>query len=373
MDFDRNVGNNQLTPERFILTHIVPTAVRTATRCGVNVLEFLQSQGISPLSLVPGHGALPMAELFHLINEGTRACWAAAPGGHGPMLFAETFNFDYLPDAAGYLFSSPTLKEASKLFNWVGPLYCPPARLEFHRNKRRITVVLTFKDGYADPAVSWVAAEAILAIWLKMVSHVFARLQAPEMVEFRHAAHCRRDDCDRFFGVACTFGAPRNAITLGLESLEQPLEGSIPDLHAYSKARLQRLVDEHTGRTQSKGGTTPPTDIELPDVTGLARRIFDHYVSAPYRLSGTITDLAKALDMPVRTLQRRLQADGTSFRLLQAKARLFIAKRRLLDRQTSIDDVATSIGFPDRRTFAAFLTRMTGRTPREWRRGRGLS
>ncbi len=368
---DKSPFSKEASSARFILTHVLPTCLRAASRCGINVIDFVRHVGVSPLTLVPGHGDLPVKELFRLLNEGTQIGWQTSPGGHVPVLFAECFQFDYLSDATGYLSSSPNLIEASRLFDWVSHLLCPPARIEHHMNKDVVTIVLVFDDAFDDPSVTWSASEAILGTWFNLCRELANAKAVPLKVEFRHPAHPLRKSCDDFYGTTCEFDALRDAITLPRSWLERPLDGSLPVLHKYSKERLQRLLNPTKG-LQDLNQHNSTLQSELAEMPGISRRLMDHYLQNPRRLAEGIDAIAFALDVPVRTLQRRLKDAGTSFSNVQAKGRLFVSKNKLLERANAIDDIAELLGFPDRRTFSIFFKRKTGQTPRAWRKLRGI-
>ena len=368
---DKSPFSREDSASRFVLTHLLPTCLKAASKCGINVIDFVRKSGVSPLTLVPGHGDLPVKELFRLLNEGTLTGWDASPGGHIPMLFAQSFQFDYLSDATAFLAASPNLVEASRVFQWVSPLICPPARLEFHMNHDLVTVVLVFDDAFDDPTISWSASEAILATWLRLSNELAHSHVTPLQVEFRHASHAMRHACDEFFGVRCQYDSFRNAITLPRAWVERPLDSSLPVLHQYSKQRLFRLLNvRQAGPNVSQINAS--LESEFTELPGLTKRLFEHYLHYPHQLTAAVGHVATALQMPVRTLQRRLKEAGTSFSNVQAKVRLFIAKDKLLNPAVPIDEIATALGFPDKRTFSIFFKRMTGQTPREWRKTRGI-
>ncbi len=367
MQLDKSPSTREQAPTKFVLTHLLPTVLRAASKCGVNVLDFVLRAGLSPLTLIPGHGDLPVREMFRLLNEGTLAGWQAKPGGHLPVLFAQSFQFDYLSDATGYLSSCSDLAQASKLFNWVAPLICPPATLEQHENQHWTTAVLVLDEAVFDADVSWTLSETILCTWFRLCQDLTHQRLKPLRVEFRHPPHVMRERCDALFGVECEFGATRDAITLRKSDTTVPLPSALPILNQYSRDRLKRVLDfKEVDPDWSKHNASLEMGTqELPSIT---RRLLDHYNEDPRRVTEVISDVAMSVQMPTRTLQRRLKEAGTSFSKVQAKARLLIAKERLLDPNRSLDDIARMLGFPDRRSFAVFYKRMTGMTPREWRR-----
>jgi AraC-like DNA-binding protein len=81
-------------------------------------------------------------------------------------------------------------------------------------------------------------------------------------------------------------------------------------------------------------------------------------------------DVAKALHVSVRTLQRKLAAAGTTFREVSEAVSAQIAVKHLANPRTSIDEVAFLLGFSDPSSFNRAFRRWTGEPPGRWRRAR---
>lgn len=73
--------------------------------------------------------------------------------------------------------------------------------------------------------------------------------------------------------------------------------------------------------------------------------------------------VARRLGMSVRTLQRRLGEEGTSFREIRDSVRLSRARRLLTEARLSISEVAERLGFADVSAFDNAFKRWTGETP----------
>ena len=75
------------------------------------------------------------------------------------------------------------------------------------------------------------------------------------------------------------------------------------------------------------------------------------------------------LGMHERTLNRRLQVDGTSFRRVRDEV-LYSASQQML-RTTSmrLAEVAAALGYAEPSAFIHAFTRWSGQTPDRWRRG----
>jgi AraC-like DNA-binding protein len=77
-------------------------------------------------------------------------------------------------------------------------------------------------------------------------------------------------------------------------------------------------------------------------------------------------DVAKLLSMHRRTLNRRLQMLDTSFQEILDDVRFQMA-RELLASETSLDDIAASLGYAAVTPFMRTFRRWAGTTPGQWR------
>ncbi|MCA9601418.1 MAG: helix-turn-helix transcriptional regulator [Polyangiales bacterium] len=80
-----------------------------------------------------------------------------------------------------------------------------------------------------------------------------------------------------------------------------------------------------------------------------------------------LDDAARATGVSVRTLQRRLSEEGTSFEAELQRARLEVAKRRLLDSSAPITEIAFDVGYKTSQHFAKVFRVLEGCSPTEFR------
>jgi AraC-like DNA-binding protein len=108
---------------------------------------------------------------------------------------------------------------------------------------------------------------------------------------------------------------------------------------------------------------------ELKLSTGLAgkvREIFLAYLGQP-----TSFDLvAERLRTSPRTLRRKLEQEGTSFRELIDELRAHAAIKYVRDTDLTIEDIAFALGFSDAAAFRHAFRRWTKSAPNEYRRAR---
>jgi AraC-like DNA-binding protein len=82
-----------------------------------------------------------------------------------------------------------------------------------------------------------------------------------------------------------------------------------------------------------------------------------------------LADVAAALHVSERTLQRQLAAAGTSLRAELDGVRRTIALARLREERCPVAEIATALGFADQAQFSRAVRRWTGMPPTAIRRG----
>lgn len=88
--------------------------------------------------------------------------------------------------------------------------------------------------------------------------------------------------------------------------------------------------------------------------------------------SPDVAEVAQGLAMSVRTLHRKLQAEGESFQGLKDQVRRDWSIQQLTRTAMPIKEIAATLGFADPPTFGRAFTRWTGRSPGALRRSAGL-
>jgi AraC-like DNA-binding protein len=100
------------------------------------------------------------------------------------------------------------------------------------------------------------------------------------------------------------------------------------------------------------------------------RRMVHSTISSP---PCNVSRVAQLLGMHERTLNRRLQADGTSFRRLRDEVLHDMSRQMLGNTSMRVADVAVTLGYSEASAFIHAFTRWSGQTPDQWRRGNSQS
>ena len=85
--------------------------------------------------------------------------------------------------------------------------------------------------------------------------------------------------------------------------------------------------------------------------------------------SGSVVSdaVAKNLGLSKRSLQRRLQEEGTSFMTLKDEVRKELSHNYVRDSKIDIIEIAFLLGYSDQSAFSRSYKRMTGMSPSEVR------
>lgn len=155
----------------------------------------------------------------------------------------------------------------------------------------------------------------------------------------------------RMFGRHLRFDASMNAIVLPTSALDLPVPGADHHLYAVARALLARLLAERRR----------PFDLRT--------RLREEIVWALGEREGPQAErTARRLGLSLRSLQRRLAEEDTSFQALVDETRRALAVRYLADRRMNLSEIAYRLGFSAPSAFTRATHRWFGVRPSEMRR-----
>lgn len=82
----------------------------------------------------------------------------------------------------------------------------------------------------------------------------------------------------------------------------------------------------------------------------------------------TCDELARLLNMSVRTLRRKLEKEGSSYNQLLQISRVEKSKELLRESENSIEFISGKLGYLESTSFSRAFKNWTGETPRDWRK-----
>jgi AraC-like DNA-binding protein len=195
------------------------------------------------------------------------------------------------------------------------------------------------------------AEDFLLSAFYRGQSHRL--LRDPSQVEcwFIHAEPGNKLEYERTFAPAIVrFSAPCCGIVFDKSYLETPLESADSKLHSVLRKHADQMLSE------------------LPKTRNLTEKIRTLIANELPHGQPRIGYIARQLSMSARTLERRLESDGTTFTQLLDDLRRGLAQQYVVSRDLSLSEVAFLLGFSHSAAFHRAFKRWTGQTPLVYRR-----
>ena len=207
---------------------------------------------------------------------------------------------------------------------------------------------IQFRWLLADEIEPQVLIECCFAWVLSVARHGTGTRISPLRVEFvQPRAHVRT--IERHFGSPVVCGAPRNAIVFRAADAQRPF--------VTRNAELLAML-------------APQFEEELKQENGDENFVERVRVAVQQKLTGrrpTIEDIADALHVSCRTLQRRLQDAGSSFQRVLEEARRQLARHYLNNSVLELNEAAYLLGYEDGNSFVRAFRTWEGIPPARWR------
>ena len=243
--------------------------------------------------------------------------------------------------------SSETLRDAFSRLSRYQRLIHETSRIELSTTSGGMALRHVLPGGFAAPRQ---AAEFLLAAWVRTGRLVTGANWDPVDVRFAHAEPASAHELRRFFQAPIRFSAGENAMTVSEASLSLHCVGADPSLALL----MDRYASEHLQPHGSEGQR-------------LADRL-RHVLTAELRDGEPgAARVAARMKMSLRTLNRALADEGTTYRAVLNQLRAETAGRHLADPRISIGEVAFLLGFSELSAFYRAFKRWTGQTPAQFR------
>ena len=323
----------------------LPSWAKAAARCGFAIHPVLRELGITVSQESPSGVTVTVEQSNRLMV----ACTERARGHHFPFVFGEFLEVSAVPELATFLATAPTLRDGLRVYEWIRQLMSPSLGVTLYEEgdiaQLRIQI-----DRLATRSQATIYATEAVITWVLRETRTLLGIQHAKRLLFRHPAPANYRLYGQFFGTEAKFGQAHDAIELPRELINRKLNGSIPDLHQQSESRLKRIV----GR--------------LPTPASIGGQLESMYTNSRLSFCDGFAEVAASIGLPVRALQRRLQAENQSFAELQARARYRIARSLLQETSLGLEEISERLGFSDRRAFTRAFTKWSGQSPTAYRR-----
>jgi len=320
------------------LSILVVRALELAiARAGGDADLFLRTVGVPRALLEKGDARLPAATVHAAITRAgdlmNDPCFSLRVADAIPLGTIDVLDFAVR--------SSPTVRDALhrviRYFSLIDD--CSELHLEEDGDVARLRVTRKISTS---PRV---ATELLFAVLLSRLRQITGTPCPLREVRFLAKGPVDAAPHVRFFLTNVSFAAGKNELVLDRAWLGTPCLEPDPELAAFVDRHADALVAQIQERTDflervrvavraSAAGAEPPLDV-------VARRIA----------------------ISPRTLQRRLEENGTSYKALLEEVRRERAFTLLADPTVGIAAIGSTIGFGDARAFYRAFRRWTGSTP----------
>ncbi len=248
--------------------------------------------------------------------------------------------------ALGYsLLASPTLRDAFERLVRYFRIVTDAADLRFTQAGTLYKFELVPLPG-PQPAAE--ALDAFMTVIIRLCRLLSGPEFRAQKVCFRRPPPADTGPYEKIFKAPIGFAASETALYFSSQSLNRPLPTGNADLARHNDEILARYV-------------------AALDRENLANRVHAVLVEQLPHGEPAQEKIAAALHMSLRNLQRKLGAQGTSYRSILNQARRDLALSYLASQRYSISEIAYLLGFSDTSSFTRSFKRWTGMTPSESR------
>jgi AraC-like DNA-binding protein len=193
-------------------------------------------------------------------------------------------------------------------------------------------------------------SEALLSIFITILKRLSENSTSPVEVHFRHAAPQDIREHQRIFQAPLLFDQQKDELIIEKQNLEKPVFLANPQLLDTLERYALKLIHK----------------IYLPN--SLADKVICLLGKGMQGEKPSVESIASELAVSVRSLQKKLSEEGTTFQQLLDYSRKEMAIQYLKNPQMTLCDIAFMLGFSEQSAFNHAFKRWTGKTPKQYLR-----
>jgi len=318
--------------------------VEAVEKAGRDPDRILESRGLDRKVFADPHGFIPAQDFADLLEDAARLTGDDCFGLH----FGEQFHPKDIGPLAYVILNSPTVAVGIENV----------ARYQrMHNEAARVSFTIGQKWAYLRHQLVNLSVESprqhneySMAVALGTIRLMVGSGWSPVEVQFQHPAPPETSEHERVFSAPVSFDHDANALVLEPEFCERQVPAADARLYRILKENLDQALDE-----------LPPDN----DLVASVRKLIAHSLGqgAP-----PLAQVARALAIGPRTLQRRLKECGVDFHALVDDTRHRCSLRYLADPKNTLTEIAYLLGYSEVSAFNRAFRRWVGSTPTEYRR-----
>lgn len=311
---------------------------------GGDANAYLRNAGVDPAVLAEPDAYVPFAAVIRSLeiaaadlsrsDFGLQFGLRQTPGVTGPIMFA--------------VMNCSTVRESME---------CAARFIRFHNSTTRLSFnpvapgreILVQQVAMAErPPAMLQQSERMISFLHMVMTRLGGGEYAPLEVWFEHLQVSSLDIYRAVFGVTPRFGQPQSGIVMASAFLDTPQPGRSEHLRELAVAYLEKLCP-------SEGAS----------ITSRVRAALEVMMRSGEGAQG---EVAQALAMHERTLQRRLKEEGAVFEDIKDAVRREMAAAYLRQRNLPLSQVAELLGYAEPSALSRSCRRWFGETPSAVRR-----
>jgi AraC-like DNA-binding protein len=323
---------------------VVRALLAGAANRGLNPVTVAERAGLPEAVLAPENLADPDARLPARIAI---RLWEVLPAltcvEHFGLWLAQLVGAAPVSTAGWFILSSKTLDEGLERAIRFQRLLHDQSKSELRRSEAELCYVHRIGDAaFRAPyhAIEFGFAQALL-----LVRRATGKPLFPRRVQFRHAAPQNLQKHREIFGSGLHFDAETDELAFDSATCQAPV--------VTRDEALNELVLAHARSLLAK----------LPQESAWSGRVRAVIAEQLPQRVPSIDEVAQALSLTRRTLQRRLADEGTHFEAISDDLRHHLAAHYLRERHLSAQETAFLLGYSDVSAFHRAFARWTGVSP----------
>lgn len=311
---------------------------------GVAPDALLASAGLDPLALRDIENTIPYLAMVRLLHRAARLTGRA----HFGLLAGQRWSLSHLGTVGELMRNAPTVGDALRGLSIHQRLHSDVGAVFVLDHQHTVSVgYAVFRENVPHPEHAY---DLALAAATSVLQELCGPRWAPTEVVL--ARHTPSDPSPhrQHFRAPVRFDQAYSAVRFPARWCHEPIRGADPERH---RALTDLLAAKHCADP-------------LQNLRRSLRLLLLHGHSSA-------DELARELALHRRTLNRRLQAAGTSFRRELDRMRSDVARQLLEHTRAPLSEIAATLCYGDAAAFLHAFKRWTGTTPARWRESRAAA
>lgn len=317
---------------------------KAVTNLGVDPFALARALGCTPNDFQGRDFALPLRQYYEVFNLSADMTGLEALG----LLIADQVqakDFGLL----GYLIANaPDLGMALELLTRYHDLFSPQFGVQMSVEGDKAIVVYREADNPAPEAQ--LDTEFSMALFVKTLRESLSPEWKPSRCTFTYELSKPPPCYYEVFGNDLTFRHHQNSFEFPVALLATTRSEADPTLMQVLMAQADQAL----------------TAVERQDDLVLRAKLF--LLAGLGETEMDNRQLAKQMNLSIRSLHRRLKEAGTHFKLLRDEVIASAAKEALISSNASISEIAITLGFSETSAFIRSFKRITGSSPLKFRK-----